>query len=146
MSLATSRQANNNYSQQHQQHQYRQQSNGENNNSRDSRKKKDRPKPIGSALLTDAENEQLFQILGRDRVSLSAGVVQLLAAYTDNPNIWRKVNVGVVVLIKDYENRNYALALYDIFKQQLLWNQILLVQSKLGYFYKSQNLQQIQRF
>lgn len=90
-----------------------------------SRKKKERPKPIGSVLLTDAENELLFNTLGRDRISLCAGVAQLLAAYPESPNIWRKANAGIAILIKDYFNRNYAICMYDIFKQEPLWNQVL---------------------
>ena len=97
------------------------------NGDRGSRKKKERPKHNGSAQLTDAENEQLFGILGQDRISLCAGVAQLLVAQSPENSTWRKVNVGVVVLIKDYFNRNYALAMYDIFKQAPLWNQILYV-------------------
>lgn len=90
-------------------------------------RKKERPKPSGSSLLTDAENEQLFETMGKDRISLAAAVAQLLVAYPDSPNIWRKANDGVTVLVKDYLNRNYALCVYDIFKQDPLWSQILWV-------------------
>lgn len=95
------------------------------NGDRGSRKKKERPKHNGSALLTDAENEQLFGILGPDRISLCAGVAQLLVAQPPENPTWCKLNVGIAVLIKDYINRNYALAMYDIFKQEPVWSQIL---------------------
>lgn len=62
-------------------------------------RKKERPKPSGSSLLTDAENEQLFETMGKDRISLAAAVAQLLVAYPDSPNIWRKANDGVAVLV-----------------------------------------------
>ena len=89
------------------------------------RQRRERPKSSGSALLTDAENEQLFGVLGPDRISLAAGVTQLLAATPDTPNQWRKLNVGVASLVKDYGMKTYAISLFDVFSGEGLWTQIL---------------------
>ncbi|KAL3077540.1 hypothetical protein niasHS_012246 [Heterodera schachtii] len=90
-----------------------------------SKKRKDRPAHKGSALLSAEENSQLFEVLGRDRISLVAGIAQLLDAPAESPNVWRKTNVGIVYLVKDYRERNYQLCMYDIFKKELQWSQIL---------------------
>lgn len=92
-----------------------------------SRKRRERPSPIGSSLLSDDENRQLFEIMGRDRISFAAGVAQLLASCPEKPNIWSKVNLGVAILVKDYRNKFYQLCMYDIFKKDPLWTQTLFV-------------------
>ncbi|CAK5064017.1 unnamed protein product [Meloidogyne enterolobii] len=87
--------------------------------------KKEHPKPIGSSLATDIENQQLFQALGDNRVSMMAGVAQLLNALPDCPDVWRKVEEGLAVLTKDYAKKHYSLCLYDILNQKIVWEQAL---------------------
>nr|CAD2181613.1 unnamed protein product [Meloidogyne enterolobii] len=89
------------------------------------RSKKERPKPFGSSLVTNTENLQLFQVLGRDRISTMAGVAQLLDVHPNCPNVWRKVNVGLAVLTKDYAKKHYSMCLYDIMNQKIVWDQVL---------------------
>ncbi|MCP9266167.1 BMA-WSP-1 [Dirofilaria immitis] len=71
------------------------------------------------------ENNTLFSLLGHDCISLAAGVVQLLKSDPRNPGVWVKAHRGVVSLVKDYDKRAYFLRLYDIYRKQYLWQQML---------------------
>lgn len=84
--------------------------------------RKRRPDHSGSKLLTSAENQLMFEILGQNRISLSAAVVQLLKA---SGGKWQHVHVGVVSLVKDYDRKLYTLILFDIYNGQKLWEQVL---------------------
>jgi hypothetical protein len=84
--------------------------------------KRSRPPNLGSRLLTTAENQLMFEILGPNRISLVAAVVQLLRASRGQ---WQHVQVGVVSLVKDYERKLYALMLFDIYNGNKLWEQVL---------------------
>lgn len=86
------------------------------------RRRRERPSPSGSTVLTDAENRHLFDILGPDRVSLTAAVVQLL---NSDSSKWRKQHTGVVSLVKDYNLKCYVMNMYDVFNGELLWSQTL---------------------
>ncbi|CAD5225800.1 unnamed protein product [Bursaphelenchus xylophilus] len=92
------------------------------NYQQDSRRRKERPTNSGSKLLTRPENELMFEVLGPDRVSLAAGVIQLLKSVRDQ---WQHQHVGVVSLIKDYQRKLYSLALFDIYNGNQLWEQVL---------------------
>jgi len=81
-----------------------------------------RPPNSGSALLTDAENIHLYSILGPERVSLAAGVAQLLQGCGQ---AWKKVHVGVAMLVKDYERRHYAIYMLDVYGGGQQWAQAL---------------------
>uniref|UniRef100_A0A915EEV4 WH1 domain-containing protein n=1 Tax=Ditylenchus dipsaci TaxID=166011 RepID=A0A915EEV4_9BILA len=75
---------------------------------------------MGSTLLTEAENHQLFEMLGPERISLAAGVAQLLSSSPiEAPNAgggqWRKWHVGVASLVKDYSQKCYSIGLFDVF-------------------------------
>jgi hypothetical protein len=89
------------------------------------RSKRERPKPSGSALVSDTENQQLFEVLGPDRISTCAGVAQLFDVDANNSSNWRKVEVGLAVLIKDYAKKRYALCLYNIYNKKIVWEQVL---------------------
>ena len=68
--------------------------------STNSRKRRERPRPVGSPMLTDAENLHLFDMLGPERISLTAGVAQLLAAENNGiSSRWTKWHVGVASLV-----------------------------------------------
>jgi hypothetical protein len=84
--------------------------------------RKRRPENSGSKQLKREENELMFEILGTDRISLAAGVVQLLRASNGQ---WQHVHVGVVSMVKDYQRKIYALKLFDIYNGNMLWEQIL---------------------
>lgn len=86
------------------------------------RKPKERPVNTGSKLLTRPENELMFEVLGSERVSLVAGVVQLLKAAHGH---WQHVDVGVVSLVKDYQRKVYVLTLFEIYNGKQLWEQVL---------------------
>lgn len=86
------------------------------------KKKRDRPQNTGSSLLSNHENQTLFSLLGHDCISLAAGVVQLLRGEN---RTWRKIHVGIISLVKDYNKRAYVLRLYDIVKREPLWEQML---------------------
>ncbi|KAI6180902.1 WH1 domain containing protein [Aphelenchoides besseyi] len=90
--------------------------------STESKKRKERPENSGSHLLTRQENQLLFETLGPKRISLAAAVVQLLRA---SGGAWSHEHVGVVSLVKDYQRKEYALKLYDIYNAQMLWEQPL---------------------
>ncbi|EJW86387.1 hypothetical protein WUBG_02700 [Wuchereria bancrofti] len=86
---------------------------------------KKRPPNTGALLFNSVENGTLFSLLGHDCVSLAAGVVQLLKSDPRNPGVWIKAHRGVVSLVKDYDKRAYFLRLYDIYRKQYLWQQML---------------------
>uniref|UniRef100_A0A1I8BVB4 WH1 domain-containing protein n=1 Tax=Meloidogyne hapla TaxID=6305 RepID=A0A1I8BVB4_MELHA len=87
-------------------------------------RKRERPKPIGSSLVSDAENEQLFQLLGNDRISIVAGVAQLLAQDYSS-NAWKKVKDGLAVLTKDYAKKHFSLCQYDILNHKIVFEKVL---------------------
>lgn len=84
-----------------------------------------RPPNTGAQLISASENAILFSLLGHDCISLAAGVVQLLKSDPRSPGLWLKAHRGVVSLVKDYDKRAYFLRLYDIYKKQYLWQQML---------------------
>ncbi|VDN27975.1 unnamed protein product [Gongylonema pulchrum] len=86
---------------------------------------KKRPPNTGAQLFNASENDSLFLLLGRDCVSLAAGVVQLLKSDPRNQGLWVKIHRGVISLVKDYDKRAYFLRLYDIYRKQFLWQQML---------------------
>ncbi|VDP14194.1 unnamed protein product, partial [Onchocerca flexuosa] len=94
------------------------------NNTPTGRPKK-RPPNTGALLFNSVENSMLFSLLGHDCISLAAGVVQLLKSDPQNPGVWIKTHRGVVSLVKDYDKRAYFLRLYDIYRKQYLWQQML---------------------
>ncbi|KAI1725170.1 WH1 domain-containing protein [Ditylenchus destructor] len=91
-----------------------------------SRKRRERPRPVGSLMLTDIENQHLFDMLGPERISLTAGVAQLLAAENNGiSSRWTKWHVGIASLIKDYSQKCYSIGIFDVFNGEPLWSQVL---------------------
>lgn len=84
-----------------------------------------RPTNAPSILLRDAENEALFQTIGRLCVTLATGVVQLYLADQADRNRWSKRCCGVVCFVKDSSKRSFYIRVYDIKKQQMIWEQEL---------------------
>uniref|UniRef100_UPI0037E80A03 WASP like actin nucleation promoting factor b isoform X2 n=1 Tax=Semicossyphus pulcher TaxID=241346 RepID=UPI0037E80A03 len=81
---------------------------------------------IGSILLTQQENESLFNHLGRKCITLSSAVVQVFTA--DRNSSWNKRCCGVACLVKDNPKRSYYIRVFDIkdgkvtFEQELYTN------------------------
>lgn len=88
-------------------------------------RKRERPTNNGSRLLSENENAIFYSMLGYDCFSLAAGVVQLLRTDPYKPSIWSRQFSGVVSLVKDYGKRAYFLRLYDVFKGEFKWQQML---------------------
>ncbi|KAE9549456.1 hypothetical protein FO519_007331 [Halicephalobus sp. NKZ332] len=81
-----------------------------------------RPTNTGSKLLTDEENFALFNLIGTNCVSLTAGVCQLFRAEYGK---WRKVSTGVISLVKDYNQKSYCLRMLNLQEEQLIFQQTL---------------------
>ena len=96
--------------------------NGYPNASGDHHRHKKRPTNNGSKLLTDEENAVLFNLIGTNCVSLTAGVCQLFRAERGS---WLKVSTGVISLVKDYNQKAYCLRIFNIQEEQLLFQQQL---------------------
>ncbi|KAH7714885.1 WH1 domain containing protein [Aphelenchoides avenae] len=84
-----------------------------------------RPLSTGTKLLTATENEKFKAVLGQDRVSLCAAIVQLLRTSREDPWSWQKAHTGVVSLVKDYSRRSFVIAVFDVEYFDLLWEQML---------------------
>uniref|UniRef100_A0AC34Q5Y9 Uncharacterized protein n=1 Tax=Panagrolaimus sp. JU765 TaxID=591449 RepID=A0AC34Q5Y9_9BILA len=87
-----------------------------------SQKHRRRPKNSGSKLITNEENALLFNLIGTNCVSLTAGVCQLFRA--DN-GFWKKIATGVVSLVKDFNQKVYCLRLFHLDQEQMIFQQIL---------------------
>uniref|UniRef100_A0A1A7YGM9 Wiskott-Aldrich syndrome-like b n=1 Tax=Iconisemion striatum TaxID=60296 RepID=A0A1A7YGM9_9TELE len=81
---------------------------------------------VGSTLLTQQDNEILFNCLGKKCLSLSSGVVQVFTA--ERNNSWNKKCCGAACLVKDNPQRSYFIRVFDIkdgrkmFEQELYNN------------------------
>ncbi|KAL5014857.1 hypothetical protein ScPMuIL_009127 [Solemya velum] len=91
-----------------------------------------RPRPTNapSLLLSDSDNETLFNLMGRNCVTLASSVVQLYMAIHPQRTRWNKRCSGVVCFIKDNGQRSYFFRLFDIRKREMLWEQELYNQIK----------------
>eukprot|EP00058_Branchiostoma_floridae_P001142 XP_002586630.1 hypothetical protein BRAFLDRAFT_131307 [Branchiostoma floridae] len=89
-----------------------------------------RPQNVSSNLLYPAENEQLFNLLGKRCVTLATGVVQVYLALPESRGAWTKRCVGVACFVKDNPKRSYFIRVYDVKKCVLIWEQELYNQFK----------------
>ncbi|KAK3608351.1 hypothetical protein CHS0354_030806 [Potamilus streckersoni] len=78
-----------------------------------------------SILLSETENEGLFNLLGRNCVTLASAVVQLYLSEPPSHQHWNKKTCGVACFVKDNPKRSYYIRIYDIKKGQMLWEQEL---------------------
>lgn len=83
-----------------------------------------------SQLLSDQENESIFNVLGRGCQTLSTAVVQLYLAEPPNRQRWTRRCCAVVCFVKDNSKRSYFIRLYDAKSRQLLWEQEIYTQFK----------------
>ncbi len=81
-----------------------------------------------SKLLSQSENDQLFNLMGRRCASLATAVVQLFLAQPHNT--WTKKHCGVACFIKDVNKRSYYIRVFDITKGMKVWEQELYNQFK----------------
>jgi hypothetical protein len=86
-------------------------------------KKQRRPSNSGSKLLTVIENQQLFNFLGPNRISLAAGSV--VEYFQDFNGSWKGQHNGVLSFVKDYENKQYTLILVDVSNWRQFWEKIM---------------------
>lgn len=88
---------------------------------------------VGSVLLQQQENLQLFELLGRKCVTLATAVVQLVLAEPGGGagGSWAKRCCGVACLVRDSGRRSYFIRLYGLRAGRLLWEQEL--QAQMGY-------------
>ncbi|XP_067685163.1 actin nucleation-promoting factor WASL-like [Haliotis asinina] len=83
---------------------------------------------VGCILLSDTENQILFECLGRGCTTIASGVVELYLAERLADSRWTRHACGVACLVKDNNMRSFFIRLYDIQAQRLLWEQELYMQ------------------
>ena len=64
-----------------------------------------------SLLLTEAENQLLFRLMGKKQQSKAAAVVQMFHALSDG---WTKYKTGVLFYVRDTSKKSYFIRLYDL--------------------------------
>ncbi|CAM4833736.1 unnamed protein product [Rotaria magnacalcarata] len=83
---------------------------------------KQRPSHNPPKNLSQSEIQCLYNILGKNCVTLATAVAQVLHGYD---NIWRKIACGVLCFVKDYNKRNYCFRLYDLQLQEAIFEEIV---------------------
>ncbi|XP_041833381.1 LOW QUALITY PROTEIN: WASP like actin nucleation promoting factor b [Melanotaenia boesemani] len=78
---------------------------------------------VGSLLLTQQENECLFNYLGKKCITLSSAVVQVFTA--ERNGSWNKRCCGVACLVKDNPQRSYYIRVLDIRDGKIMFEQEL---------------------
>ncbi|XP_078064699.1 actin nucleation-promoting factor WAS-like, partial [Mustelus asterias] len=94
---------------------------------------------VSSALLSDHENQVLFELIERKTVSLATTVVQVYLALPNSSHYWTKCHSGVACFVKDNPKRSYFIRVYSLKEGMLVWEQELYNQirylSKEPYFH-----------
>jgi len=80
---------------------------------------------IKSELLSDRENQDVFDIIGKRCFSLATTIVQLYMALPSSRDRWTKQHVGVASLTKDNGKRSYFLRVVDLMHKEVVWEQEL---------------------
>ncbi|KAJ8006571.1 hypothetical protein DPEC_G00108640 [Dallia pectoralis] len=78
---------------------------------------------VGSLLLTQQENDCVFNYLGRKCISLCSAVVQVYSA--ERNSAWNKKCCGVACLIKDNPARSYFIRVFDMKDGKVMFEQEL---------------------
>ena len=68
---------------------------------------------VPSSLLSDAENDLLFTMVGNRKQTKASAVVQMFHAHPDRGQ-WSKFKTGVVCFVKDNVKKSYYIRLYDL--------------------------------
>ncbi|XP_074644375.1 actin nucleation-promoting factor WASL-like [Tubulanus polymorphus] len=88
----------------------------------------------GSALLTNEENEKLFNLVGARCLALSSAVVQVYMCDPPSTRRWNKRCCGVATFVKDNPKRSYYIRVFSLGADNggnnLLWEQELYSQFK----------------
>ncbi|XP_070559703.1 actin nucleation-promoting factor WASL-like isoform X2 [Ptychodera flava] len=79
---------------------------------------------VPSSLLTQQENDQLFNILGKRCSTLATAIVQVYVA-RPNPTKWTKKCCGVACFVKDNPLRSYFIRVFSLEKKSMIWEQEL---------------------
>ncbi|XP_059488828.1 actin nucleation-promoting factor WASL-like [Neocloeon triangulifer] len=78
---------------------------------------------IPSRLLNDAENEQVFKLLGHKCQTMATAVVQLFSSEPPHHSSWVQRDCGVLCLVKDNIRRSYFFRVYCLTRRILIWEQ-----------------------
>uniref|UniRef100_A0A336KBC5 CSON010686 protein n=1 Tax=Culicoides sonorensis TaxID=179676 RepID=A0A336KBC5_CULSO len=74
-----------------------------------------------SSLLSQEENEQLFQLLGSKKQTQSTAVAQIFTTDPPHHSAWVKRHTGVLCFIKDSARRSYYIQMYCLDRNQMVW-------------------------
>lgn len=83
------------------------------------------PNNAKCSLITEAENQTLFDSLGRKCVTLASAVVQVFVTTAPHHDRWSKKAMGIACFVKDSNMRSYFIRIYDVTKSQKVWEQEL---------------------
>ncbi|XP_067932311.1 actin nucleation-promoting factor WASL-like [Watersipora subatra] len=89
--------------------------------------RRNKPENVPSRLISKAENDQIFNIIGNRCTALATAVVQVfLADNTSGNNCrWNKRCTGVLTFIKDNGQRSFYFRVYSLKTRALEWEQEL---------------------
>lgn len=74
-----------------------------------------------SKLLTPEENQLVFSLIGKKRLSQSTSVVELYMADPPHYSQWSRYAMGVLCFIKDNIRRSYFMRLYCLKQNHQIW-------------------------
>lgn len=74
-----------------------------------------------SSSLSDDQNDQLFQLLGPKKVTLSSGVAQIFSTEPPAHSAWMKRHTGILCFVKDYIRKSYYMQMCCLDREELLW-------------------------
>ena len=80
------------------------------------------------SLITEAENQTLFQLLGPKCVTLASAVVQVFVASAASQGRWSEKTTGIACLVKDSNLRSYFIRIYNLSNGRKDWEQDLIYQ------------------
>jgi len=83
------------------------------------------PPNVKCSLITEIENQTLFESLGRKCVTLASAVVQVFVTTAPHHDRWSKKAMGIACFVKDSNMRSYFIRIYDVTKSQKVWEQEL---------------------
>ncbi|KAI1293038.1 Wiskott-Aldrich syndrome protein [Halotydeus destructor] len=76
-----------------------------------------------SDLLTDEDNELVFQLLGNQCYALATAVVDLHVQWISKPSYstWDKMATGVACFVRDTVSRSYFIRVFDLLDRYQTW-------------------------
>ncbi|XP_020902620.1 neural Wiskott-Aldrich syndrome protein [Exaiptasia diaphana] len=88
-----------------------------------------------SKLLSNDENDNIFNVLGKRCQTLATAVVQLVLALPESRGRWTKKLTGVACFVKDNPKRSYFIRVFDLTACTMVWEQELYNQFKYNALY-----------